>query len=151
MDASFFPDPSPEHLAEAAEVFGDVGAEIARDTIWTVVALSDSVFAVELDGTVVNAIPLPLSYQAGPLEFLWRIIGDIDLLDNGDIAVQLTSSGVTQDRRYHLAIVNRHGEPNALLRDTPALHVVADDLFYFQNPNHLEPSQWIAARRRDSS
>ena len=150
--ASFFPDPSPEHLAEDAEFFGDVDAEIARDTIWAVVALSDSVYAMDMDGARIRAIPLPLLYQTGPYEVLWRIM-NLNFLDNGDLAVQLitTTGQLLEDNTYHLAIVDRHGEPTALLRDTPRLHVVADDLFYFQHPNRLEPNQWIAARRRNSS
>lgn len=72
--ASFFPDPSPDHLAEDAEFFGDVDAEIARDTIWAVVALSDSVYAMDMDGARIGTMPLPLLYQTGPYEFLWRIM-----------------------------------------------------------------------------
>ena len=155
--ASFFPDPTPEHLADAAHMFALVDAEIARDTIWAATALSDSVYAMNMDGTRIKTIPLPLLYQTGPMEDLWRIV-DLFLLDNGDIAVHLSSlaeprviSMESMQDIYHLAIVNRHGEARALLRDTPLLHVVADDLFYFQNPNHLEPNRWIAARRRHSS
>ena len=151
MEASFFPDPFPEHLAEAAAFYATVEAVIAGDTIWAAAALSDSVYALDMDGARIKAIPLPLSEQTGPMEFLWSITG-LHLLDDGDIVVRLSwTVGQTRESTRYLAIVNRQGEPRALLRDTPALRVVADDLFYFQNPNHLEPSRWIAARRRNSS
>lgn len=151
VDVSFFSNPFPQHLAEAAAFYATVEAEIAEDTIWAAAALSDSVYAFDLDGAQIKAIPLPLSEQAGSMELLW-VISAMYLLHDGDIAIRLswTTAPQTQEVTHYLAIVDRHGEPTALLRDTPKLYVVADDLFYFQNPNHLEPTQWIAARRRNS-
>ena len=86
--ASFFPDPSPEHLEEAAYSFGGVDAVIAGDTIWAVTALSDSVYAMDMDGVLAKAIPLPLIYQTGPMELPWSI-AKVYLLNDGDIAVYL--------------------------------------------------------------
>lgn len=151
IDVSFFSDPFPRHLAEAAAFYATVEAEIAEDTIWAAAALSDSVYAFDMDGVRIKAIPLPLSDQAGSTELLW-VINAIHLLHDGDIAVRLSwTTAPTQEATHYLAIVDRQGEPKALLRDTPRLYVVADDLFYFQNPNYLQPTQWIAARRRNSS
>lgn len=151
VERSFMADPFPPELAAAWENVLYVDAQVARDTIWAVSALSDSVYAFLLDGASAGTVPLPLSPQPetdGDLAPLW-LAAHVHMLDDGDIAVQLYDVDMeTQARTWHLAVVGRDGAPKALLRDTPKLYVVANDLFYFQSPDHLEPNRWIAARRK---
>ena len=45
---------------------------------------------------------------------------------------------------FNLVIMDRNGNIEAMLADTPQLRVVADDVFYFQDPARLEPNRWIA-------
>lgn len=151
VERSFMADPFPPELAAAWENLVYVAAQVAKDTIWAVSALSDSAYAFLLDGVPAGTVPLPLSPQPetdGDLASLWRV-AHLHMLDDGDIAVQLYDVDMeTQARSWHLAVVGRDGTPRALLRDTPKLYVVADDVFYFQSPDHLEPNRWIATRRK---
>lgn len=71
------------------------------------------------------------------------------VLENGDLAVRIqTMRWETREFTYYLAIIDRQGNAKTLLRHTPRLFVVGNDLFYFQNPDHMEPNQWIVARLR---
>lgn len=151
IERSFLTDPFPKHLEPAAVSKRAVDVMVRQDTIWTVSALSDSIHAFGLDGSRIGAVPLPLVHFSDPGRFdlIWDIT-DLYLLGEDEILVELGyGDRTTGDHTKYLAIVDRQGNPRAMLSDTPPLYVVADDLLYFQNPGQLEPNRWIVARRKN--
>ncbi len=152
VESSFFDPAYPEPVAPWwRSAYAD--AKVARDTIWATSSLSDSIYMFALDGSPVGSIPIPMSKQVDTRDpsMLWEI-ASFWFLEDGDFAVRIqTMEWETQEFTYYLAIIDREGNAKALLSNTPQLHVVGNDLFYFQNPDHMEPNQWIVARLRSGT
>lgn len=147
-ERSFLTDPFPKHLEPMSYTYASTYVRVREDTIWAVYALSDSVHAFTLDGDRIGTIPLPLYEPPDPDGPLWDIT-NLHFLGEEEIVVEVGyRDRETMEKTFHLAIVDRQGNPRALLHDTPLLMVVAGEVLYFQNPGHLESSQWIAARRK---
>lgn len=149
VESSFFNPPLPPHLANTAGSTSSRPTTALGDTIWVAHPLLDTLYAFGLDGSPVRSIPLPpLNRQVQRGERPWTI-GQFYFLGNGDIAIELSKAELeTRTFAFALAIVDGQGSPKALLSETPNLYAVVDDLFYFQNPDRMETSQWIVARRR---
>ena len=152
VESSFFSPPVPSHLAKASRSTSVRPTTVLADTIWIAHPLLDTLYAFGMDGSPVRSIPLPpLNRKVQPNEMPWAI-GRFHFLGNGDIAVRLwKAEPETRTFTQTLAIVDSEGAPKALLSTAPKLYAVVDDLFYFQNPDRMEPSHWIVARRRDQS
>lgn len=153
VERSFFTPPRPDYLDGMAESRGEFVSVIINDeAIWVVSAFTDSAFVLGMDGTQARAIPFPLAPQP-PRDAPERWEVDrMYVLGNGNIVVEL---GIRVGRqrdisRQHLMVLDSQGRPLAVLANTPRLFVVADDLFYFQNPDRIEPNHWIVARWRAS-
>ena len=152
IERSFFVPPRPDYLGRVASRGEYVYAAIRDRAIWVVSAFTDSAFVLGMDGTRMRAIPFPLAKQPPPdAPERWEV-DKFFVLANGCIAVEV---GIRIGRKrdvdqQHLMILDGDGNPRALLADTPMLRVVADDLFYFQNPDRMEPNHWIIARWRAS-
>ncbi len=152
VESSFFSPPVPSHLANANRRTSVRPTTVLGDTIWVAHPLLDTLYAFGMDGSPIRSIPLPpLNRQVQPDEMPWAI-GSFHFLSNGDIAVRLwKAEPETRTFTRTLAIVDDEGDPRALLSSAPELYAVVDDLFYFQNPDRMEPSHWIVARRRSPS
>ena len=157
IERSFFTPPRPAYLDETAADGEWAQVALRGDTVWAVSTYADSVFLFRTDGSRAGAVGLPLATQAKPesaddtTAVLWTA-ETVHLLSRGHVVVQLArKTGFrTRRRANYLVIVGADGVPLATLGDTPRLRVVADDLFYFQNPDRMEPNHWIVARWRAS-
>ena len=122
---------------------------VRNDTIWAVQPMSDSVYKLHLNGAQIEALPLPLAEQLhleeSPDGEHWRIFG-LHVLDDGRIVVQVMREVARREFIYNLVVMDGDGDVQAILADTPWLQAVADGVFYFQDPERLEPNRWIAAR-----
>ena len=148
VERSFLPLRAP---APIAAIVGSMtmGAEmvVRDDTFWAVLPMSDSVYKLDADGSQIDALPLPLAGQshleASPTDEHWRIFG-LHVTRSGKIVVQVAREVARREFVFNLVIMDRNGNIEAMLADTPQLRVVADDVFYFQDPDRLEPNRWIA-------
>lgn len=153
LELSFFPPPRPDYLNETAGEGEWADVAVRNDTIWTVSAYTDSVFRFQTDGSHVGSVPLPVVEQARPASpddttaVLWTA-DSIHLLNGGRIVVQLARKAGfrTRLRANYLVIMDVDGTPQATVAGTPRLRTVANDLFYFQNPDRMEPNHWLVAR-----
>ena len=152
IERSFLPLRAPAPIADFVTSMA-LGAEmvVRGDTIWAVLPMSDSVYKLDLDGSQLDALPLPLDGQmhleassAGEHWEHWRIFG-LHVMGDGNIVVQVMREVARQEFIYNLVVMDRKGNVKAIVADAPRLHVVADDVFYFQDPERLEPNRWIAA------
>lgn len=149
IERSFLPLRTP---APIAAIVGSMtmGAEmvVRDDTVWAVLPMSDSVYKLRPNGSQLDALPLPLAEQlhleTSPADEHWRIFG-LHVTMSRKIVVQVMREVSRKEFVYNLVIMDRDGNIEALLADTPQLRVVADDVFYFQDPERLEPNRWIAA------
>ena len=152
IERSFFEPPRPSHLGIVASRGEFAYAQVRDEAIWVVSAFTDSVFVLGMDGTRARAVPIPLAKQPpADAPERWEV-DKLYFLTNGCLVVEV---GIRVGRkrdvaRQHLLILDGDGKPRAVLADTPMLRVVADDLFYFQNPDRMEPNHWIVARWRAS-
>ena len=150
VERSFFPFRAPDAIAD---IVGSItpGPEVVvrNDTIWAVQPMSDSVYKLHLNGAQIEALPLPLAEQLhleeSPDGEHWRIFG-LHVLDDGRIVVQVMREVARREFIYNLVVMDGDGDVQAMLADTPRLQAVADGVFYFQDPERLEPNRWIAAR-----
>ena len=157
IERSFFVPPRPGYLDETAANGEWAQVALRGDSVWAVSTYTDSVFVFRTDGSRAGAVGLPLATQAKPesgndtTAVLWTA-ETVHLLSSGHVVVQLARKAGfrTRLRANYLVVVGADGVPQAVLVDTPRLRVVADDLFYFQNPGRMEPNHWIVARWRAS-
>ena len=152
VEASFFKPPRPDYLGTVASRGEYAHANVRDEAIWVVSAFTDSVFVLGMDGKRAGAISIPLATQPpADAPERWEV-DKLHFLTNGCLVVEVgIRVGRTRDvDRQHLLILDGDGKALAALADTPMLRVVADDLFYFQNPDRMEPNHWIVARWRAS-
>ncbi len=155
VEHSFFPFRAPDPIADfisAARPLPEVF--VRNDTIWAVQPMSDSVYKLHLDGTQLDALPLPLAGQLhlaeSPDGQHWSIFG-LHVLDDGRLVVQVMTEVAPRELIYNLVVMDEGGTVQAMLADTPPLRTVADGVFYFQDPERLEPNRWIATRLKVQS
>ena len=149
IERSFLPLRAPDPIADVVGSMTLGGDMVVRgDTIWAVLPMSDSVYKLDLGGSQLDALPLPLEGQmhleASPAGEHWRIFG-LHVMGDGNIVVQVMREVARREFVYNLVVMDRNGNVKAIVADAPRLHVVADDVFYFQDPERLEPNRWIAA------
>lgn len=155
---SFLPMGVPEESRSWASSSVVVGTALEANTIWAVWALSDTLYQFGQDGFLEQRIPLPLprpigklpgpgaSQEARDLDRRTQVFG-VFLLADGDIAIQsMQSRG--RDPVWDLLIMGRSGVAKWKAQNLPRLYVVDQDLFYFQNPESIQPNRWLVARRR---
>lgn len=154
VEHSFFPFRAPDPIADFASATVPTPEVFVRnDTIWAVQPMSDSVYKLDLDGTQLDALPLPLAGQLhleeSPDGEHWRIFG-LHVLHDGRLVVQVVKEVALREFVYNLVVIDGDGTVQAMLADTPELRAVADGVLYFQDPDRLEPNRWIATRLRSS-
>ena len=155
--------PSPAHTVAAASA-GWIGMDRRGDTLAVVFALSDTVYLMTTEGTIVDRIPIPA-------QALRRLDPDMPLPGRGSGIVgarewfgafSLVSDvfwvGETllvqyQDRKgpapdWRLVAFRRDGTRLFEVLDTPKLLAVDDDadLLYFVSPDADAPNRWRTAR-----
>lgn len=158
VERSFLPMGVPEESRSWASSFASVATALEANTIWAVWALSDTLYQFGQDGSLKQKIPLSLPRPIGKLPGAGasqesrdrgrqtQVFG-VFLLADGDIAIQsMQSRG--RDPVWDLLIVGRSGVAEWKARNLPRLYVVDQDLFYFQNPESIQPNRWVVARRR---
>ena len=70
---------------------------------------------------------------------------NVFLLSDGRIVVQAVQTR-GNDAVWDLLLIDRQGNDLWKRADMPRLYVVADDIFYFQNPSSIHPNRWILAK-----
>lgn len=158
VERSFLPIGVPEESRSWASSFAAVATALEANTIWAVWALSDTLYQFGRDGSPMQRIPIPLPRPIGELsgpgssqesrdrDRQTQVFG-VFLLADGDIAIQsMQSRG--RDPVWDLVIMGRTGVAEWKAQNLPRLYVVDGDLFYFQNPESIQPNRWVVARRR---
>ena len=151
VEASFFSPPRIDFLDEFAGEGEWANVAVRGDTVWVVWQLADSIFIFQVDGSRVDAVSLPLARQTRPdstsgvANKLWHV-HSVHLLADARTIVQLDDEVAWEGGTRYLVITGADGRTHATVADTPALRVVANDLFYFQDPGRPEFDRWIVAR-----
>ncbi len=150
LENSFMPIGVPDRVLPRARSAPASNAVIRGDTIWGVWALSDTLYGFDLMGELRERIPIPMPRPIGDIGDRSRQTPNVYRpypLNVGRMAVS-TVVGDVSDAEWDLVIMDRAG--NALWGgiDIPRLMVVADDLFYFDDPASELPNRWLVARWR---
>ena len=107
-----------------------MGAEmvVRDDTVWAVLPMSDSAYKLDADGSQIDALPLPLAGQLhlepSPTDEHWRIFG-LHVTKSGKIGVQVMREVARKEFVFNVVIMDRNGNIEAMLTDTPQLRVGA--------------------------
>ena len=149
----------PEELEALAMTMSGVVAVAEADTIWAAWALSDTLYKYDSEGNRLAAYPLVLPRPgSGPqggevirdpvsmreeFDAITQIM-NVFPLRSGRIAVQAMQTR-GNDAVFDLLIVDREGNDLWKQAGTPRLYVVADDVFYFQDPSSVHPNKWVVA------
>ncbi len=161
VERSFLPMMVPEEMRTLAFAMTGVVAVVEADTIWAAWSIPDTLYKFSIEGDRLAALPLalprpgsttprggettrdPVSMQE-EFDAITQIM-NIFLLGDGQIAIQsMQTRG--NDAVWDLLLVDREGNDLWKRAGMPRLYVVADDLFYFQDPSSIQPNKWIVAR-----
>lgn len=164
VERSFLPIGVPRESRPYAASYTSVDAVLEGDTIWSVWALSDTLYKLERDGGVIERFPLSLPRPMGRLpgaeagvitdpralqaaaERLTQVNG-VFILGDGALAVQaMQARGF--EAVWDLLILDRRGRMRWRAARMPRLFAVVGDSFYFDDPASLLPNHWVVARWR---
>ena len=161
VERSFLRMRVPDELVALAHTMSGVVAVVEADTIWAAWALSDTLYKYDLEGNRLAAYPLllprpgseqpqgggatgdPASMQ-DRFDAVTQIMNVFPLRDDKIVIQAMQSRG--NDAVFDLLIIDREGNDLWKQAGTPRLYVVADDVFYFQNPSSVHPNKWITAK-----
>lgn len=151
----------PEEMRALAMTMSAVVAVVEADTIWAAWSIPDTLYKFNTDGDRLAALPLALPRPGtanprggeatrDPVSMQEEFdavtqVSNIFLLGGGEIVIQsMQTRG--NDAVWDLLVMDRQGNDLWKRMDTPRLYVVANDLFYFQNPSSVHPNKWIVAK-----
>ncbi len=168
VDASFFVPRVPAFLQLGAGRAGWATSDLRGDTIATMFAWSDTIYLQDLDGNVLEEIPLPPSSfvlaREHPDGFespaVWMRhhsrIQEIEWLEDGGFLIQYGggTTGVTPtsaDPRYHILMLDREGYGLAEVIDGPRLQMIGQGgLIYFSDPDELETTRLLVTTLKET-
>jgi hypothetical protein len=167
-DASFFVPQVPAFLQLGAARAGWATSDIRGDTIATMFAWSDTIHLQDLDGNVLEEIPLPPSSFVHAREHpdgfespaVWMRqhsrFQEIEWLPDGRFLIQYggATRGVSpQDSaaRYHILLIGRQGQGLAEVLDGPRFRMIGNDGgIYFSDPDDLEASRLLVTTLKET-
>ena len=160
IERSFLPVGVPEAALAEAIVFVSISTHVEADTIWAAWALSDTVYRFDVNGELLDrlpvALPTPIVLPTTPyeqrsevgmreIEGITQVVG---LFPSGsELAVQ-SQRTVTAGTIYDLVLMDRQGSPVWSAARTPMLHAIIGADFYFADPFSILPNHWVVARRK---
>ena len=161
LERSFLPMRVPDELLALAQSMLGTIAVVEADTIWAAWSMADTLYKFDSGGDRLGAFPLalprpgravPQGGGAAPdpvsrqeeIDAITQIM-NVFLLSDGRIVVQAVQTR-GNDAVWDLLLIDRQGNDLWKRADMPRLYVVADDIFYFQNPSSIHPNRWILAK-----
>lgn len=160
IERSFLPVVVPEAALGEAITFISISVHVEADTIWAAWALSDTVYSFDLNGELLNklpvALPAPIVLPTTPyerrseaekkeVEGITQVVG-VFATDSG-LAVQSLRK-LTAGTTHDLVLMDRQGSVVWSAARTPELHAVIGADFYFADPFTILPNRWVVARRK---
>ena len=160
IERSFLPAAVPEAALQEAVRFISISAHVEADTIWAAWSLSDTVYRFDLNGELLDrlpvALPTPIVLPTTPYERRseaeMKEVEGITQIEGvfpagGELAVQ-SQRKVTAGTIYDLVLMDRQGSLVWSAPRMPKLHAVIGADFYFADPFSILPNRWIVARRK---
>lgn len=160
IERSFLPVVVPEAALEEAIAFVSISVQVEADTIWAVWALADTVYSFDLNGELLDrlpvALPTPIALPTTPYERrseaeereVQEITQVVDVfLADRELVVQ-SQRKLAVGTAHDLVLMDRQGSVVWSAARTPELHAVIGADFYFADPFSILPNRWIVARRK---
>ena len=160
IERSFLPVVVPEAALEEAIAFVSISVQVEADTIWAVWALADTVYSFDLNGELLDrlpvALPTPIALPTTPYERrseaekkeVQEITQVVDVfLADRELVVQSLRK-LAAGTAHDLVLMDRQGSVVWSAARTPDLHAVIGADFYFADPFSILPNRWIVARRK---
>lgn len=160
IERSFLPAAVPEAAISEAVALISISARVEADTIWAAWALSDTVYSFDLNGELLDRLPVslptPIVLPTTPyerrseaemrdVEGITQVVGVFPV--GGELAVQ-SQRKVTAGTIHDLVLMDRQGSLVWSAARMPMLHAVIGADFYFADPFSILPNRWIVARRK---
>ena len=160
IERSFLPVVVPEAALGEAISFISISVHVEADTIWAAWALSDTVYSFDLNGELLDRLPVtlptPIVLPTTPVERrseaeekevegITQVVGVFPT--ESVLAVQ-SQRKLTAGTAHDLVLMDRQGSLVWSAARMPMLHAVIGADFYFADPFTILPNRWIVARRK---